>query len=518
MKTSTKNILLLLLFGFILAPVIFYTITPDLSVFISGGRSIVEGGTIYRDFIDLKSPIVFYFFALIYSICGESIVLIRSFDFLWQLATAGSILLIMRKLSYRESAAVSGTIIYCVLYTILKDTNFECETIVALPLIWSFYLFFAHKKFLQKIILPALLLGFVISFKYTFGLILLPFLLEIFFTSDRSISKWLRKSGVFLFTFLFSVALCHSALLNPESRSGYIEMLGFLSCYSQFPKMGTDSFLKYILYDFSENFGYFISLPIIITAVGGVAIALKEKAGSMVHRVNVFMALQFVLFTISIMVERKGFTYHFARYYIPLAMLAGTCVGYMASRIPEIWSASARNRWLLVAALALTLFFSPAMRLAKAYITPYLFFKGKHEYLESVTIREKYGSRNLALDSLSNTIKANSPYTQSVIPLCINSRSILQIGHFINGSAFAHSYIYRGGCSNSRWEEIAVKEYGKADWIIACYSDELTLVTGEFLSTYESVCKSEILNAALHDNFILYGDIGGYYLFKNKNK
>ena len=83
-----KNLFVCLTLMLLLAPILFFPIATDTAIFIQAGKIITHGGLPYVDFIDIKPPFIYYIFAFIYSIFGNSEIGIRLFDFIIQTLTA----------------------------------------------------------------------------------------------------------------------------------------------------------------------------------------------------------------------------------------------------------------------------------------------------------------------------------------------------------------------------------------------------------------------------------------------
>jgi hypothetical protein len=149
-----------------LLPVLFYPISPDLSIFVSGGRTIAGGGRIYKDFVDLKPPLVYYFFSIVYSITGWKEFNIRIFDFAWQVATILSVYLVTKKTTGRKSPAAAAAVIYSISYASLQYLNtFQVESLICLPLAWLIYLQVSDKDNLGRLVTKAILMGLICSMK-----------------------------------------------------------------------------------------------------------------------------------------------------------------------------------------------------------------------------------------------------------------------------------------------------------------------------------------------------------------
>ena len=59
----------------------------DQAIFVYGGRAVLEGDELYRDFWDIKPPGIFLFYAFAGSLAGFDESAVHSLELIWQLAT-----------------------------------------------------------------------------------------------------------------------------------------------------------------------------------------------------------------------------------------------------------------------------------------------------------------------------------------------------------------------------------------------------------------------------------------------
>ena len=86
LKDIDKSIWKYLVFSAVLLlPTLAFPISSDLSVFMHGGMVIADGGSLFKDFFDIKPPLIYYIFAGINLIFGDNVLAFRGFDFVYQL-------------------------------------------------------------------------------------------------------------------------------------------------------------------------------------------------------------------------------------------------------------------------------------------------------------------------------------------------------------------------------------------------------------------------------------------------
>ena len=80
---NTKRIIVIItVVLFILFPITSFTSTSDLAMFLQGAKTILEGGKIYVDFIDIKPPIAYYSMVPVYLITHFDNQSVRILEFL----------------------------------------------------------------------------------------------------------------------------------------------------------------------------------------------------------------------------------------------------------------------------------------------------------------------------------------------------------------------------------------------------------------------------------------------------
>ena len=131
------SFILLILF----LPTFVFPLSSDLSIFMMMGDYILDGQTIYKDFIDIKPPFLYYIFAFSNLIFGNSEFSVRLFIILYQFGTIyflfNSINLLFQ--SRQLSAIIS---IFFVIYFVSLGYDFSIipETLLFLPFSIILYL------------------------------------------------------------------------------------------------------------------------------------------------------------------------------------------------------------------------------------------------------------------------------------------------------------------------------------------------------------------------------------------
>ena len=90
--------------------------TPDAGTYTYIGRTILEGGTPYRDAWDVKGPGIFFAYALSTLLFGASHVALRIFDLLWQFFTAWCLVCVGARIFGRQIVGLIAAIAYLITY------------------------------------------------------------------------------------------------------------------------------------------------------------------------------------------------------------------------------------------------------------------------------------------------------------------------------------------------------------------------------------------------------------------
>lgn len=516
-----KNQIITTFFVFVsillLLPILSFPLSPDLSCFVMGGKTILSGGSLYVDYIDLKSPIVYYFFAGVVGVFGDAPFNIRLFDFVWQLSTAISIFYFARKLNNTNSARMAG-LLYCGIYAMMDWPNlFECETIIALPLVWSIGLFACERSMLKRYIVPAFLLSFVIAFKYTLGLISFPFIYVTLFDRDKAIGRRIQEATVFALVLLCGFAVFHFPLLDGNIRSGYMELVGFLGCYGSYPQSGWFNLDFLIKILFTPN-GRMVSVGIGLLFVLSAAIVIRKKKEKPERELMTILISIYVLNLITIIFEKKGFPYHFLRNLVPLVLIVPIGFEYSLGRLRQ-WRNGRKPLATAFCGIAIALAIAgPLVPISRNLVILQTKITDSEKYFEAITGLNPDKHDWLSFRKIMEVIDSTTGPHSKVINLSINELPLVIQGGYERTSSFAHSYIYEGGCFNASYLAKAAQDYKRADWIVARDNDNLLMVTGKPLSTYGTIVADPELAAILDSCFAIYTEIEGCKLLINREK
>jgi 4-amino-4-deoxy-L-arabinose transferase-like glycosyltransferase len=113
----------------------------DSSSYVTVAQTILDGGMPYRDAWDTKAPLTFYVYAVPMTLFGTNQVALRSFDVLWELATALVLFNIAMRIYGRREIGVLAGILYLLAYYSqsiwdMAQTDGFLNLPMALSLLW----------------------------------------------------------------------------------------------------------------------------------------------------------------------------------------------------------------------------------------------------------------------------------------------------------------------------------------------------------------------------------------------
>jgi len=201
-EPKRRWLLLLILSAVILRSPAFFNpiIDEDEAWYATAACVINSGGLLYRNAVDLKPPLIFYFYAFGFSIFGDDLRLLHGVTVLWVLATAAFIGRITTHLTQSWKAAYLAAWLY-VLFTpnfVPQALSTNGEILMNLPLAISVFLFLQSARDRSKayLALSGFFCGLAFLFKYQCGILLAVISGHIFFNkADRGKQNLLVIGG-----------------------------------------------------------------------------------------------------------------------------------------------------------------------------------------------------------------------------------------------------------------------------------------------------------------------------------
>jgi 4-amino-4-deoxy-L-arabinose transferase-like glycosyltransferase len=111
-RNSSFALLAFLVGCILLIPILFYPFGQDHATYYRGGLSVLNGGLIYVDFIDVKPPLIYYISAVAIKLFGTNEASLRIAEYLWQSATIAVLVHVVYKRTANKAAALMSSILY----------------------------------------------------------------------------------------------------------------------------------------------------------------------------------------------------------------------------------------------------------------------------------------------------------------------------------------------------------------------------------------------------------------------
>lgn len=211
-------------------------IDEDEAWYATAARVINSGGLLYRDAVDLKPPLIFYFYAFSFSIFGDDMRILHGVTVLWVLATALVIARLTSRLTEQAEAPYLSALLY-VLFTptfVPQALATNGEILMNLPLAISVFWFlkseppsssslvsFSQTGSRRYVFLSGLFCGIAFLFKYQSGI-----LLGVLLAYILMIKPWLTRSRPLKAAFVQSLFLVGGFVSVLAALFGFFRYLG----------------------------------------------------------------------------------------------------------------------------------------------------------------------------------------------------------------------------------------------------------------------------------------------------
>ncbi|MCX6153238.1 MAG: glycosyltransferase family 39 protein [Candidatus Kapabacteria bacterium] len=529
MKTYTRYYLIFILFIYILSLLLSMPPGPDLMVFINGAKAIASGNTLYKDYIDIKPPLIYYIYYIIIKIFGTGEYSIRYFDVCLQILNIMLIYKMVYKFSGNPKASYLAAFIYLISYVNLGATGtLQCETLAAPLFIIILYIQASGDNRLASKIIQGITLGLIISLKYTLGIILIPLLIDTIY--NNGLKRSLKQLAIIGLSGICIIIIVHIHLLNPELRNSYFTMLKYLSDYSSVASINLSTIknsINMIGYYFGGNYSLLLTFLLFIGFIFTLSpnlsfLRMQEfpEENYPFLRLMKLSLLFFIFLFISIIIENKFFVYHFSRFYLFSAILSAGGVIFLSKFIALFHKKhDLINRFLLFCLMIFAFIFSPLPRLAQSAVLQYYYFANAAKYDAFIGAASYY----------KQSVREQNRRVAEICNVDINSNDLVEIigisssnlGVFMKPSrrtSFGQPYFYLSKNSPGAWKEKFYGELNEAKWLIINTDDSQFEVTNYFESSYEMILKDSIAFKYLKNNFKLVDSTKIYKIYLKYNR
>lgn len=304
----------------------------DQALFYISGRKIVDGAVVYRDFIDLKPPLIYYLNAVAIILFGDSFLSVRILETLFQFGAIGLIVVVMRRATRDDRLAIAAGVIHAAIYFGMNfNDRAQVEGFAALPIAALIYLL-CVKRGRAAYLVAGLCLGILGLLKTTLLILLLPSLLVLFISVEQSRRRWWNGANLLAGTAVpFGIMFLLLGLAG--ALDDYANVQRFVSGYAA-QQLGSPMALLNGLVRIVPTYlaRIWSLLAVLLIAFGIVSILVRtvprlperltrEHFDSPRARLILFVLTALMVLALSIVVEGKFLSWHFVRLLVPAAIL-----------------------------------------------------------------------------------------------------------------------------------------------------------------------------------------------------
>jgi hypothetical protein len=490
----------------LLLPTLAMPLGQDQAAFFRGGRTMLEGGLLYADFIDVKPPLLYLLVGAGGMLFGSTEVGIRLFDLLWQSATLGLLLLLLRSRGATNAWLWWSAVIYATLYTTLGHApTLQSETLFALPLTGTLLLVDRRSSWSRDLTL-GLLCGVAFLLKYPLAIIGPACVLLFALRGDGIGSALVSMLRIGLGAALFIAAIVWPLAADPRFAPALGDVLNYLKVYASSVGWGMDA-VVFGLKKTATFFGDNISILVCTAAILG----LLASSRSLIQHA----ALLALFLGATIVLEGKFSPYHFSRLYLPLSIMAGMGMAAVVPHVSQLWSAgNALTRTTLAGAALILLLLSPLPRwgnlatLAVRRISNPAAFDG---YLSRPEIPDlKYHDIRELREYLAGSLAPSD----NVMLVSMAATPLLPFLPTRNVGPFADAHFMHGANIPNTWKQRALRQMEMANVVVVDTTDVCPLITMHPYTSWQAVQRDVSMMAVLDNMFERTDTVATFYIFR----
>jgi hypothetical protein len=526
------RIVLTILPCLILLPILTFPILNDHSIYLRGGEAILDGKTLYIDYLDLKSPMIYYIYACFRFVFGSGEFAIRYADFFYQSGSIILLITVLRRLLQDDAVAFFSGLVYSILYVALGyGMELHCEALATPFLILTIYFLVKHKVSYWEYVFAGIAIGLLTALKYTFGIVSISAIILILISEKT----WLLRitSSIRLGVGIvvgFTIGML-PIFFSPTMYEGLVRMTAYLRYYSGMQAVDTSliktsikSFGFYLGDNYSLTLSFFTMLGIVgyIFEYGDENMKDKINSSQTKMKLVFFSLLMICLLFISVAVEAKFIPMHFTRAYISLTILAS--IGAVTLLRQAVWYYKQNlltkgqlylvNKGVLILLTLLLLVFSPFSRYIGIMIPTIGFVTGNGWYEMGYDSKESGRVRYSIQRSAVEYIKSNKSPDDKTLCMGMGIAQINTLLHESPWSAFGHSQFYFSNHVAPQWVERYHKEVTMADWIVVATIDEFPFQNGHSRTSYQSLQRDSVIYPYFLEHFREVKKYDGLLIFK----
>jgi hypothetical protein len=304
---------------------------------------------------------------------------------------------------------------------------------------------------------------------------------------------------------------------DTEIRKGFVNVLAYLEFYAKFPPLDT-IFLRNTVKEIGTFFGDKFSLLFSFLFFWGLLKALRpvnDENKSTIPPVLVYALSILILLSLSIVFERKFFPYHFSRLYGVFAIFIAVGIGQLIVAVKQILN---YNRKFMVALVLGGIFFlvmSPLPRFIAVLYPTVNYFADKNKYNEYYSrgyeggVVQRTEQLKTAEYILNHSTAKDKVLTVSVASSIIN----YHLGDLaLNKFSLSCFYISEAGIKP--WQNEALKQLKRANWLVLQDNDINYMANGHFLTSRQYFLSRNPYKHYTENHFRLDTTVGDFYIYK----
>jgi len=287
----------------------------DEGYYLTIGRNITEGGLPYRELWDNKGPLLYFIFALIIKIAGNSILGLRIITVFLITASSFFIFLISRKI-LSDSSAMLAAIFFVFLTSSyqLQALTSNSEYFFLVPVLAAVYIAIFTKVNIVKFFLAGILFGMAFNIKTITIFDFLAVALYIFITRNNLKNLLALGFGFFLPTSFFMIFFWKEAML-----ADYIFII-----FQHNIKWATAGFSSTVSFPIFILLCFSLTFSVSLLAIGSV-ISFFKNSKEFINQNRHQIAFLFgwiILVLVGIFLIRKAYPHHFIHVIPAISILA----------------------------------------------------------------------------------------------------------------------------------------------------------------------------------------------------
>lgn len=503
-QLDIKTLKYLIFSAIILLPVIAFPISSDLSVFMHGGMTIANGGELYKDFFDIKPPLIYYIFAALNYLFGDNVLVFRVFDFLYQMGFLFLCTILFSKLRIKQTVIRAFLILLPLSYTILnyRDT-LQVESLAFIPMLIYFYYLMNEEQNSKSLVIMGLMLGISISLKYTLGIIFIASI-PIFLSKYENRYKAIVLLIIQLIIGVFVLFLTISPVILQGNIDGLMATNKYLAAYSKYPPIGAELFRE-MLKTLAYSLGNFVTVTYLFFFLLASIFCIKKDK---IEIIKYSLLLCFLLF-FSVIIERKANIYHLSRLYPFLILVVSYGLIYFLKNFKF-----GKNIQSLVFIL-IFIFFSPLLRFINTYK---IAFDRVFNYESYVNHYTEDNTFNLLDNHLKIADYINKLNDDKFLLINTGGNQAIHYLDFKYKYKFPHSAFHLSPIAPELYKKAFEMDLHDADIVAIDSSDSIYMIFLSEGSSYDLFFKNQEYKDYLERNFSLDTVLLERYFIYKRNK